>query len=85
MGGVELDHAGPGRKCTGNAFLVIIKDKTARTFREVIEKHVKPGTTIWHDGHASYGWLANNEMYPNSDKVIHRKGQFAKKMLPVKM
>ena len=79
MGGVELNHAGKDRKCTGNAFLVVIHNKKASTFKEVIEKHIMAGTTIWHDGHASYGWLRDNAMYPKSDKVIHRKGQFSKK------
>ena len=78
MGGVELDKAGKGRKCTGRAFLVLIHNRTAETFRKVIEDHVADGTTIWTDGHASYKWLDNDERFEH-DAVIHRKGQFMKK------
>ena len=41
MGGVELDGTGPGRKCTGRAFLVLIKNRRAETFKQVIEDYVE--------------------------------------------
>jgi transposase-like protein len=77
MGGVELDGPLRGRKQTGKAFLVIIENKRESTFREVIEKHVLPGSTIWTDGHASYGWLDNDPRFTH-ETVIHRRGEFSR-------
>ena len=69
MGGVELNGVWTGRKQTGRAFLVIIHNKKAETFREVIEKYVAEGTTIWTDGHSSYSWFDNDDRYKHDDKT----------------
>ena len=77
MGGVELNGSWSGRKQTGRAFLVVIRDQTALTFQEVIEKHVAPGTTIWTDGASSYAWLDRDERFTH-ETVIHRRGEFSR-------
>ena len=78
MAGVELTGTWKGRKTTGRQFLVIIADKDMATFRAVIEAHVLPGTLIWTDGHASYGFLDTHPDY-TQETVIHRRGIFARR------
>ena len=77
MAGVELDGPWAGRKQTGKAFCVIVQDHAALTFRQVIEAHVQPGSTVWTDGHASYLWLDEDARFVH-ESVIHRRGEFAR-------
>ena len=46
-------------------------------FQMVIERYVAPGTEVWTDGHASYGFLATHPDY-TWETVIHRRGEFAR-------
>eukprot|EP00975_Prorocentrum_lima_P065052 12901086-Prorocentrum_lima.AAC.1 len=77
MGGVELSSPLPGRKTTG-PFLRQISNRNMSTSRQMVEKHVRRGSTVWTDGHASYNFLNENEDYEH-DTVIHRRGQFSKR------
>ena len=77
IAGVELNGTWSGRKETGKTFMVIIEDKTKETFKQIIEKHVVAGSTIWTDGHASYGWLDGDVRFVH-ESVIHRNREFAR-------
>ena len=57
--------------------MVVVHNRTEETFREVIEKHIAPGTTIWTDGHASYKWLGTDPRFDNN-VVVHSRGEFKK-------
>ena len=57
--------------------MVVVTDKTAATFWQVILDHVHEGSVVWTDGHASYGWMGSDDRFEH-ETVIHRRGQFAK-------
>ena len=67
LGGVEIEPCdeededeGGGRpryKETGRCFLVEIPGRAAEFFIHEIAPRVEPGTLIWTDSRASYGWL----------------------------
>ena len=57
--------------------MVVVTDESAETFKQVIRDHVHEGSVVWTDGHASYGWMDNDDNYTH-ETVIHRRGEFAK-------
>ena len=60
----------------GKGFAVLIQDKTAKTFKTVIEKHVHEGSVVWTDGHKSYEWM---DKCPHThESVVHRRGEFSR-------
>jgi transposase-like protein len=57
--------------------MVVVTDKSAETFKQVIRDHVHEGSVVWTDGHASYGWMDTDDNYTH-ETVIHRRGEFAR-------
>ena len=60
MAGAELSSKGDNRFDTGKAFFAVIANKEMETFQEVIHTFVRKGTTVWTDGHKSYGFLSSD-------------------------
>ena len=56
---------------------MLIQDKTAKTFKTVIEKHVHEGSVVWTDGHKSYEWMDKCPHYTH-ESVVHRRGEFSR-------
>jgi len=63
FGGVE--------RGTNNCFIVPVERRDAVTLLPIIQKHIRPGTTIMSDGWAAYGGIANMPELYEHYKVNH--------------
>ena len=73
---MELDLA--TRKATGKCVLKAIPDRTQRTLKEEIQRHIVPGSLIFTDSFASYRWLSKPTSGFVHRAVNHRKREFSR-------
>ncbi len=82
MGGVELCRVSENTyQETGKMFLLVIKDKSELTFREVIKKHVRDGSRVRTDEHPPYKWMGRHDELYQHETVIHSREQLKKPCL----
>jgi hypothetical protein len=60
MGGEKLDSTWREIHQTSKSFFAIIENSKF-ALREIIEKHLRPGSNIWTDRHVSNGWLDHED------------------------
>ena len=66
-GGIDRD--------TGERFMEVVPDRSTRTLMKVTERHVEPGTDIYHDSWPAYKFAAWGGASPWDDHVVnHHEG-----------